>query len=241
MLLVLALRSDADRVYAEGARSTSRRTNSPRRSRRRGASRARPSCASIMKQDGRDLLAQFRELPPARRPIAIQRWSFRRVALILTTIAPGLPGCVDRDRPVLPDTRDRDGAGLRHRHADELMAQSVPTATQLPCARTCRSAGASGTRRRSGAGRRSWSAWATGRHGGGSDPHRDVPAHGGGHPADADRRRVRGLRADGPATRKSPSFSVGGGLTFTSRADVVNQVASEDDQVLCGALAPPCP
>jgi hypothetical protein len=38
-----------------------------------------------------------------------------------------------------------------------------------------------------------------------------------------------------------PSFDVGGGLSFTSRADLINEVAAEDDQVLCGALAPPCP
>ena len=38
-----------------------------------------------------------------------------------------------------------------------------------------------------------------------------------------------------------PSFAPGGGLSFTSRADLVAAVAAEDDQVLCGALAPPCP
>jgi hypothetical protein len=38
-----------------------------------------------------------------------------------------------------------------------------------------------------------------------------------------------------------PSFDVEGGLSFTSRQDVIDQVATEDDQVLCGALTPPCP
>ena len=37
------------------------------------------------------------------------------------------------------------------------------------------------------------------------------------------------------------SFAPNGGLEFTSRADLVAAVAAEDDQVLCGALAPPCP
>ena len=36
-----------------------------------------------------------------------------------------------------------------------------------------------------------------------------------------------------------PSFAPGGGLQFTSRADLVAKVAEQDDQVLCGALAPP--
>ena len=38
-----------------------------------------------------------------------------------------------------------------------------------------------------------------------------------------------------------PSFAPDGGLSFTPRADLVAAVAAEDDQVLCGALAPPCP
>ena len=37
------------------------------------------------------------------------------------------------------------------------------------------------------------------------------------------------------------SFAPGGGLSFTPRDDLVTAVAAEDDQVLCGALAPPCP
>ena len=41
--------------------------------------------------------------------------------------------------------------------------------------------------------------------------------------------------------RNVPSFAPGGGLSFTSRADLVAAVAADDDQVLCGALAPPCP
>ena len=38
-----------------------------------------------------------------------------------------------------------------------------------------------------------------------------------------------------------PSFAPDGGLSFTSRADLIAAVAADDDQVLCGALAPPCP
>ena len=35
----------------------------------------------VVKQDGRDLINAFRRLAPQRRPIAIQRWSVRRVVL----------------------------------------------------------------------------------------------------------------------------------------------------------------
>ena len=36
-----------------------------------------------LKSDGRHLLERFRELAPAREPVAIQRWSLRRVVLTL--------------------------------------------------------------------------------------------------------------------------------------------------------------
>ena len=35
-----------------------------------------------LKADGRDLLVEFRSLAPERKPIGVQRWSVRRVALI---------------------------------------------------------------------------------------------------------------------------------------------------------------
>ena len=41
--------------------------------------------------------------------------------------------------------------------------------------------------------------------------------------------------------RDVPSFAADGGLAFISRADMIAAVAAEDDNVLCGALAPPCP
>ena len=38
-----------------------------------------------------------------------------------------------------------------------------------------------------------------------------------------------------------PSFTTNGGLWFTPRSDLIEAVALEDDQVLCGAGVPPCP
>ena len=38
---------------------------------------------TAMKQDGRDLVAHFRELAPERRPISLQRWNAKRVVLSL--------------------------------------------------------------------------------------------------------------------------------------------------------------
>jgi tRNA A-37 threonylcarbamoyl transferase component Bud32/membrane-associated phospholipid phosphatase len=85
MMLVLALASDARRVYdlatevfepeeiAEAFAATHGVTM-PRQLRDR------------LREDGRDLVAEFRSMAPARPPIAIQRWSVRRVVITLRTI-----------------------------------------------------------------------------------------------------------------------------------------------------------
>jgi hypothetical protein len=41
---------------------------------------------SEMKKSERDVLAEFRSLVPARRPIRIQRWSWRRIGLTFATL-----------------------------------------------------------------------------------------------------------------------------------------------------------
>jgi serine/threonine protein kinase len=40
-----------------------------------------------LRADDRDLIARFRELAPQRRPVAIQLWSVRRVALTMCLVA----------------------------------------------------------------------------------------------------------------------------------------------------------
>lgn len=34
---------------------------------------------SMLKQDGRDLVGEFRAMAPEREPVSIQRWSVRRI------------------------------------------------------------------------------------------------------------------------------------------------------------------
>src|SRR3954466_10577366 len=86
MMLVPALRSDPDLVYAKALEYFTAYDLSEAFAATRGV--ASPTqLRQSMKQDGRDLLAHFRELAPARKPIAIPRWSFRRVALIAGAIA----------------------------------------------------------------------------------------------------------------------------------------------------------
>lgn len=89
MMLVLALRSDAETVYqrallqfspddiAEGFAATHGITV-PTQLRQK------------MKADGRDLISEFRALAPDRPKISIQRWSARRVGLALGVFLGGL-------------------------------------------------------------------------------------------------------------------------------------------------------
>ena len=78
MMIVLALRTDAERIYQRAllqftaddiaeAFAASRGITLPSQVRRQ------------LKQDSRDLLGEFRALGPARPRVAIQRWSFQRV------------------------------------------------------------------------------------------------------------------------------------------------------------------
>jgi membrane-associated phospholipid phosphatase/tRNA A-37 threonylcarbamoyl transferase component Bud32 len=82
MMLVLALRSDAERVYERALHYFSEDEIAEAFAAARGV--ASPTqLRTELKSDGRDLLQRFRELSPARAPVAIQRWSLRRVLLTL--------------------------------------------------------------------------------------------------------------------------------------------------------------
>ncbi len=78
MMLVLAVRSDANRVYEAALRYFTEDEIAEAFAATRGV--ASPTqLRSAMKQDGRDLIGEFRALAPHREPVAIQRWSVRRV------------------------------------------------------------------------------------------------------------------------------------------------------------------
>jgi len=81
MMLTLALRADAERVYGRARAFFSEDELAEAVAATRGV--ASPTqVRSELKADGRDLLAEFRSLAPERAPIAIQRWSIRRIAAI---------------------------------------------------------------------------------------------------------------------------------------------------------------
>ena len=85
MMLVLALRSDPERVYRRALeRFTSEEIGEAFAATRGVASPTQ--LRTFVKHDDRDLLARFRELVPEYPPVAIQRWSVRRVALTLAAL-----------------------------------------------------------------------------------------------------------------------------------------------------------
>jgi tRNA A-37 threonylcarbamoyl transferase component Bud32/membrane-associated phospholipid phosphatase len=133
MMLVLAVRTDAERVYQRALTYFTPDEIAEAFAAARGV--ASPTqLRTVMKQDGRDLLAQFRALAPARRPISLQRWGPKRVILavglalaalfVLTTVYSMF---TPADLPVSAEPScGTDDVMI-------LMAQAVPTAVAVPC------------------------------------------------------------------------------------------------------------
>ena len=134
MMLVLALRSDPQRVYQRARAYFTEAELAEAFAATRGV--ASPTqLRAFIRQDPRDLLGQFRALAPPRPPIIMQRWNSRRVALAAAMLAitafaaywtvrafiPG-PVALGADPP-------RCGTGP----AMILSAQAVPSAALLPC------------------------------------------------------------------------------------------------------------
>jgi tRNA A-37 threonylcarbamoyl transferase component Bud32/membrane-associated phospholipid phosphatase len=85
MMLVLALRSDPDRVYRQALRYFTEDDVAEAFAAARGV--ATPTQLRVeLKRDGRELARGFAALAPKREPIAIQRWSVRRVSLALAAV-----------------------------------------------------------------------------------------------------------------------------------------------------------
>jgi hypothetical protein len=91
MMLVLALQAGPERVYARAARQFSVAEITEAFAATRGLTM--PSqLRQMMRQQGRDLHAEFVALLPERpHPIRIQRWTVRRVALIVGLAAAAVP------------------------------------------------------------------------------------------------------------------------------------------------------
>jgi hypothetical protein len=133
MMLVLACRTDPERVYQRALAYFTPDELAEAFAATRGV--ASPTqLRAFMKRDPRDLLGEFRALAPQRPPIVLQRWSIRRVALAAAMLAVTVIALFIGVQTVIPvgnlgASAPRCGTG----HSMILAAQAVPSAARLPC------------------------------------------------------------------------------------------------------------
>ena len=133
MMLVLAVRTDPQRVYRRALAYFTATELAEAFAATRGV--ASPTqLRAFMKRDPRNLLGEFRALAPQRPPIVLQRWSARRIALaaaVLAVTAAAVNLGVAAFSPAgnLGAAAPRCGTG----HSMILSAQAVPSAAMLPC------------------------------------------------------------------------------------------------------------
>ena len=133
MMLVLAVRSDSQRVYDRALRLFTPEEIAEAFAATRGV--ASPTqLRAMMKQDGRNLIDEFRALAPPRRRISLQRWSVKRVALAVAILVGAFLAVQAVFGLFVPAQVESGGSpSCGTTNSMILMAQSVPTATSLPC------------------------------------------------------------------------------------------------------------
>jgi hypothetical protein len=139
MMLCLALRSEPERVYARALGLFSVEEITEGFAATRGLTM--PSqLRHLMREKGRDLHAEFLQLLPERpRPIAIQRWSIRRIGLAVLTLLLAVAvlgigwGRLIGDGDIENAPIQAQGLQCAPHEPLLLMAQSVPTASLVPC------------------------------------------------------------------------------------------------------------
>jgi hypothetical protein len=134
MMLVLGLRSSPQRVYRQALAYFTEAELGEAFAATRGV--ASPTqLHAFMKRDPRDLLGEFRALAPQRPPIALQRWSIRRVAVAAAMLGVIAAAVVEGGDAFFPKAQNLGvsapscGTG----HSMILSAQAVPSAAMLPC------------------------------------------------------------------------------------------------------------
>jgi serine/threonine protein kinase len=139
MMLCLALRSDPRLVYTRTRQLFTVEEITEAFAATRGLTM--PSqLRNLMKAKGHDLHAEFLELLPERpRPISIQRWSIRRIGLAVLTLLLAIAvlgigwGRLINDRDVEHAPIQARTLRCEPHEPLLLMAQSVPTASLVPC------------------------------------------------------------------------------------------------------------
>jgi tRNA A-37 threonylcarbamoyl transferase component Bud32/membrane-associated phospholipid phosphatase len=139
MMLCLALRSDPELVYERALRQFTVEEITEAFAATRGLTM--PSqLRHLMRAQDRDLHTEFLELLPERpRPIAIQRWSIRRIGLaVLTLLLAAVVlnigwGLLIGDGGVENEPIQAQNLRCEPHEPLLLMAQSVPSASLVPC------------------------------------------------------------------------------------------------------------
>ena len=133
MMLVLAVRTDPDRVYRRALNYFTPGELAEAFAATRGM--ASPNqLRSSMKKDPRDLLGTFRALAPPREPIPVQRWSIRRVGLAVAILAATVIAVyvsAEAFKPAGNPGAFAPACGTGH--SIILAAQAVPSAALVPC------------------------------------------------------------------------------------------------------------
>src|SRR5215211_6851764 len=141
MLLCLALRSSPQEVYRRALRQFSVGEITEAFAAARGL--ALPSqLRKMMREKGRDMAAEFvRLLPDPPRPVRIQRWSTRRVTLLLLVLLVLIPAAVPLAWVFARSSANPGGAATVTGGSGSctqleelwLQAQAVPSASHIPC------------------------------------------------------------------------------------------------------------
>jgi tRNA A-37 threonylcarbamoyl transferase component Bud32/membrane-associated phospholipid phosphatase len=141
MMLCLALRSSPEQVYQRALQQFTVGEISEAFAAARGL--ALPSqLRKMMRAQGRNLHAEFvRLLPEAPRPIGVQRWSTRRIALLLMVLLVLIPAAVPLAWVFARSSANPGGAAAvtggsgSCTQIEELWleAQAVPSASHIPC------------------------------------------------------------------------------------------------------------
>jgi tRNA A-37 threonylcarbamoyl transferase component Bud32/membrane-associated phospholipid phosphatase len=141
MMLCLALRSSPERVYERALRQFTIAEITEGFAAARGL--ALPSqLRRMLREESRDLHAEYiKLLPSPPQPIRIQRWSLRRiglwVAIVLLLLLPvRFPGMFFDNEVAVASPLEIDNLDCTHLEPQWLMAQSVPSASLVPCVRT---------------------------------------------------------------------------------------------------------
>jgi tRNA A-37 threonylcarbamoyl transferase component Bud32/membrane-associated phospholipid phosphatase len=136
MMLTLALYSSPEQVYERALRRFSADEISEAFAATRSVT-VPSQLRALLRADGRHLTTRFRALAPPRHPVAVQRWSVRRVGLTLAVVAGAAAAAsVLADNLQLTSVPAGAAPGCRADEHLALVAQSVPGAAYVPCVDT---------------------------------------------------------------------------------------------------------